>query len=369
MNNPSYHPLNSYIGGLDDAFLSLWRLDSSTSIFQPQWLRYIGGNSDEHGREISVLDSGNVIITGSTASYDFISNTKWLYPVLNFYDTTMRGKKDAFIAKFSLSGLPLWGTYFGGSGEDLARGLVNYSINDNGVITSYIAIAGGTKSSDLLSKNYSFSPSFQKELNGDGDTTQRDAFIAIFTDPPSSGIKQQLDFVTYYGGKKSEWPDVLVHYGPGLALGGNGELYLTFTTVSTDIQKDIVGPDYHYNSNTGNDNDGFLSKILNRNIPNQFDCTSFDWGNGFETGVAGLPNNKIALYPNPSTGNITIEYASGTGNVQFIIYDMTGKIVLNKTAQVNNNYHFDLNNLNSGIYLLEARNGSNISQTKFVIQK
>jgi hypothetical protein len=85
-------------------------------------------------------------------------------------------------------------------------------------------------------------------------------------------------------------------------------------------------------------------------------------------------SKTIYVYPNPSTGNIAVEYISpGSGNVQFTIYNLMGKAVFAKTEHadkgVSNTYSFTLFDLSAGIYLLEARNGNEISQTKFVIEK
>jgi len=80
------------------------------------------------------------------------------------------------------------------------------------------------------------------------------------------------------------------------------------------------------------------------------------------------------VFPNPTTGNISFEYLSNsTGNVQFTIYDITGKVVYDKvekaTDVISITYNFNLSVLNPGMYLLEARNGNEVSSKKFVIEK
>src|SRR6185295_4537127 len=147
----------------------------------------------------------------------------------------------------------------------------------------FIVIAGGTKSPDLLTAN---PPppgrlQFENALNGGTNTTYRDAYLAILTDPPNAFTFQLLDFATYYGGQRDEWDDVVNRYGPYVALGGNKEIYLTFYTKSKDIKNYITSPGYHFNTKSSiNNNDGFLAKILNSSIPGQDTCPTFGWKMG-----------------------------------------------------------------------------------------
>lgn len=78
------------------------------------------------------------------------------------------------------------------------------------------------------------------------------------------------------------------------------------------------------------------------------------------------------VYPNPSTGNITVEYLSNSsGNVQFSIYDVNGKVLFTQAEKpeqgISATFEFHLADLMPGIYLLEARNGMEVSSKKFVL--
>jgi Secretion system C-terminal sorting domain len=121
---------------------------------------------------------------------------------------------------------------------------------------------------------------------------------------------------------------------------------------------------------------GYYIEVLGKN--NKFDSANC-YSLKVETSAAPFTSltekssitesKSVRIFPNPSAGNITIEYAGNSGNIQFIIYDATGKIVFNKSQEVKNSYRFDLNNLHSGIYLIEAKNGNDITQAKFAIEK
>ncbi|HRH50001.1 MAG TPA: T9SS type A sorting domain-containing protein [Panacibacter sp.] len=82
---------------------------------------------------------------------------------------------------------------------------------------------------------------------------------------------------------------------------------------------------------------------------------------------------KPALYPNPSTGKINIQYNyNSAGKTQIKVFDLAGKIVFTKTAMAmkgNNIYNLDLSHLKQGMYYLELTDGNEQTRTKFIIQK
>lgn len=371
INDPTYHPLNSHHGGENDAFLSLWRLNKLTKVFEPQWLRYIGGKNDDRDREMIIDNKNNAIVTGLTRSNDFIKNLSWFYPVENFYDTSYGGVKDAFLAKFDASGNPMWGTYFGGNASDETRGLVRYSVSPG---ISHIAISGATQSLDLPVSPVH--PPFQTQLNGGSNLISRDAFVTILTDPGSPSEKQLLEFSSYMGGNKSESDNLLVDYGPDVELGGNDEMYMTFYTRSNDIENGISSPGYHFNTSSGNDHDGFLARIFNSNTPGAFDCheNNFDWGI-FKMGIyPGESNNLIQIFPNPSSGIINIMCPEVlTGEIEFLLYDPMGRMIFTKseaaTEASSSTFHLDLKDLSPGIYFLELKTKDKISSAKLILDR
>lgn len=84
--------------------------------------------------------------------------------------------------------------------------------------------------------------------------------------------------------------------------------------------------------------------------------------------------SNLEIYPNPSTGNISVEYSSMTsGTVQFFVRDISGRLLFNKTEQVeegdDDTFVFALPDLNPGVYILQAKNGEEISTKKFTIVK
>lgn len=84
-------------------------------------------------------------------------------------------------------------------------------------------------------------------------------------------------------------------------------------------------------------------------------------------------NELIKVHPNPSAGQITVEYVSTTTAPAVIkVYDGTGKTVFTSSVQAvkgNNTYHLNLSTVAAGMYNLEIYNGAVASRANFVIQR
>lgn len=83
-------------------------------------------------------------------------------------------------------------------------------------------------------------------------------------------------------------------------------------------------------------------------------------------------SNSFVVYPNPSHGEITLEYDAITeGNYQLEVLDVTGKIVLEQQGdalQGNNSIHYDLSSIAKGIYLVRLQTPGKDFEQKIVIQ-
>ncbi len=99
--------------------------------------------------------------------------------------------------------------------------------------------------------------------------------------------------------------------------------------------------------------------ILNKVIGPTFDGTLL--------GIDSYSNNSaIGVFPNPSTGTIKV---SGCDNSNFVLFDVTGKIILN--AKVKQAESIDLSGLSKGMYFyrIDSQNNGLLLKTgKLVIQ-
>jgi len=81
----------------------------------------------------------------------------------------------------------------------------------------------------------------------------------------------------------------------------------------------------------------------------------------------------LISYPNPTSGNTTIEYAMGySSTVNFTVSNLLGKIVFNETKSANkglNNFKFDATNVSNGVYIYSITDGKNTISKKLIVNK
>jgi hypothetical protein len=137
------------------------------------WATYYGGTGTDYTMDICTDVSGNLYFTGYTASTTYIATT-------GAYQTTNAGgANDGYVAKFSSSGVPIWATYFGGSGDDYGRGVKVDAVGN-------VFLAGYTPSTSGIATAGTYQSVYGGGLN--------DAFLAKFN---AAGI---LQWSTYFGG-------------------------------------------------------------------------------------------------------------------------------------------------------------------------
>jgi hypothetical protein len=79
----------------------------------------------------------------------------------------------------------------------------------------------------------------------------------------------------------------------------------------------------------------------------------------------------FAVYPNPNNGNFNIQFANNSSNgngVKVLVYDMRGRVILENNFEnsATFNQNIQLNNAQSGVYLLTVTDGE-IKQTKKIV--
>jgi hypothetical protein len=196
---PTWDPVGGdFHGGYPygDAFVSKINSDGSALIYST----YLGGNSDDVGRDIAVDASGNAYVIGYVQSSDF--------PIVNAFQPVLHGWRNAFVAKIDAAGNGLvYSTYLGGGEED-----------GHGIAVDALGrahVRGDTRSRDFpvyraiqpyLRSQYLFN-CFVSELNADGNA---------------------LVYSTYWGGSVGE-------AGVGIAVDAAGNTYVGGSTFSPDF--------------------------------------------------------------------------------------------------------------------------------------
>ncbi len=174
---------NAYAASLygpSDVFISKIDVTTSNLVYST----FMGSELDDDACGLA-LDANNVVyFAGTTLGTQF--------PMAGYsFDGYTSGNYDVVVAKVDTtqSGVNslIWATYFGGSGEDEARGV---SMDSKG----RVLVTGFTLSSDLpVTKATAIQPNY----GGNGD-----AFVAIF-DTTKQG-QQSLAYSTYLGGSQGE---------------------------------------------------------------------------------------------------------------------------------------------------------------------
>jgi len=207
-------------GGYSDAFVA--KFTSSGSL---TWGTYFGGSGDEHGNGITTDAFNNVYVAGQTSSATSIATS-------GSYQTSFGGGRDAFVAEFTSAGNLSWATYFGGSGNDGANGIVT-DLNSN------VYITGSTTSTSGIATKGAHKTSF----GGTGSNGYGDAFVAQFTTAGS------LSWATYFGDSADD-------EGTAITTDNYNNVYITGQTQS---QKGIATTGA-YQTSLGGDFDAFLVK-------------------------------------------------------------------------------------------------------------
>lgn len=216
-----------YGGGGSDFFLA--KFNTSGAL---QWGTYIGGTGIDGPAGSGVtsvfhncaLDNlGNILLASKTESTSGIASP-------GAQQTVMNGASDAFLAKFSPSGIRLWSTYFGGNDEDA---FIGFSVATD--TSNNIYFTGDTYSSTGVATT----GAYQTAYAGSGDN-----FLAKFN---TSGT---LQWATYQGWSGYEFPGTV-------SVNTTGSVYLTASTYSFDNLTGLGGFQFF---NTGG-SEGYITKF------------------------------------------------------------------------------------------------------------
>jgi hypothetical protein len=227
------------------------------------WATYYGGSGNDEPAALYADSTGNIAITGNTASANF--------PVTgNAFQGAIGQQSDAFVLKFTTLGLRVWSTFFGGGGTDFGKGVVIDNLGN-------VIVTGGTYSSNLPISSGVF------QLTPGGD---RDAFIVKFD--PTGGRR----WSTYYGGSG---PDE----GDAVTVDASNNIIAVGSTRSYNFQ---TSPGAFQTRLGGDTSDAFVVKFDKEGIR--------QWGT-----LYGGVNAEIALgVVTGSTGDVFVAGITGSTN-------------------------------------------------------
>lgn len=161
---------------------------------------YLGGGGDDSGSSIAIDNSGNVYVTGSTASVNF--------PTKNPAFANNKGLADIFVTKIDPAGANIiYSTYIGGSGLDRADGI---AVDTNG--NAFVVGRVDSTSTDFPTTAGSFGPNYRGgdfdgfvcKLNSQGSALIYSGFLGGEENDSVEGVAVDAAGVAYVtGGTKS----------------------------------------------------------------------------------------------------------------------------------------------------------------------
>jgi len=126
-----------------------------------QWATYFGGAGSDAIQALVTNAAGDLFLTGNAGS----GSTSGIATSGSYQDTYSGGTNDGFVAKFENGGTQKWGTYFGGSDNDLAAAIVFSSSGP--IVAGYAESSLGIASTGAHQTSYG---------------GNRDGFVARFQD-------------------------------------------------------------------------------------------------------------------------------------------------------------------------------------------
>ncbi|HAK29667.1 MAG TPA: hypothetical protein DCO90_10615 [Sphingobacterium sp.] len=235
---------------------------NSTLIIDPviDWSTYLGGSEYDDIRDTKIGKDGFVYVVGSTNSTTNIATVG--AHLTSFQGGNNSSGADAFIAKFSPSGVCVWSTYFGGSNVDLGLALAIDT-------TGYLYIAGRTNSLTGIATTGSY-----QETKA-GTNAGYDVYLVKFD---TAGMPV---WGTYYGGSSADGLESVV-----LTIDRYNNLYLAGNTQSAN---QIATANAFQATRPGNQ-DGFIAKFNTAGAlswATYFGTSTNEWINAITTDTFG----------------------------------------------------------------------------------
>ncbi|MFO0356438.1 MAG: T9SS type A sorting domain-containing protein [Sphingobacteriaceae bacterium] len=215
---------STFTGGNADAYFAKF---SSTG--QRLWATYYGGDGDEELASIATNGQNEVFLVGATTSTNNISTN-------GAHQSTHNWLRDGFAIKFNASGTQLWGTYYGGMGEDFLNDCTVDSFGNLFICGFSDSTSSLFPSTNLIATTGAFQSNY-----GGG---MYDAFLAKLN---NSGVR---NWGSYYGGNGVEG-------GLNINVDSSGGIYLSGGSDSTNLA--MIGG---YQLIHGGSIDGFLVKFI-----------------------------------------------------------------------------------------------------------
>ena len=324
---------NTAISG-DDGYLV--KTDLSGNF---QWSKIFGGSQPDDFHQVEKTSDGGFIISGTTSSSGPAKPNMWLVKTNSFGDS-------------------LWTKTFGGDNHD--HGYSAVQTLDGGYI-----IAGHTGSFGFNNED-----AYIVKVGSNGNGTNRLTYISAFglASPTCSGTTSLVKVILRnFGNEPVSNIPVTVEITGGITqtlntnftgpLAPQDVAIITFSpTINT-----IVGGSLTFYGYSSISNDVYPSRNSFTQTVSLAACT------GIEDLQVQL---GYSLYPNPTNGNVIIDFSSSYSNVNIELFDITGATI--KTFTINNTSDvrksIDLSTLSKGLYLFKVTTDKGFDVRRIVLE-
>jgi len=335
---------------------------------------YIGDQGDEACYALTINSDNNIAITGGTTSANYPVTTNAFQTVKNSgYDIVLT------VMDSNLTQL-LHSTFVGGSGDDIAWDIA-YNYDDQNYI-----IGIQTGSSFTITGSVA-----DPTANGGGD-----GMIIIL-----DNLLENVNSATYVGGSQVDFVSSVYYTNNTIFYCGITEsddlttspnAYYPSYLDENNYADGFVGSintdlsEFNYLSYFGGNNDDLIWRVSSHNnkiyingntMSSNIECDSTLKGtsdaiigvieNVYVSVNSILEENKISVYPNPTSEYINIEVnTQPIKNIQ--LFDISGKMVLNLPNISNRNYlKINISDLNKGLYTIVINNETGMNK-KIIIE-
>ncbi|MFH0893423.1 MAG: SBBP repeat-containing protein [Bacteroidota bacterium] len=304
--NPGYATVNITSNGAYDVFIL--NLDSSGNY---KWVKKFGSDDYDYGGEISTDVFFNIFITGT------FSDTLDFDPGTGISNLIPYGFNDMFILKLDAAGNFIWAKQIGNAGYNYSGPIftdVSGNLYATGSFTDTLDFDPGAGVENLISAGNN--DIYLLKLDTAGD------FLWV------KQIGDTLDEVAYSG-----------------MVDATGNIYTTGSfqgTVDFDPGAGI------YNLVSAGSNDAFILKL---NQP---------------VGISEHSSlNEVNIFPNPSTGDFTIDLGNAYQNIDVTISDISGRIIFSKNFDNCSKLPVHLN-VTQGFYVVSVKADSDSFVRKII---
>jgi hypothetical protein len=361
------------------------------------WSTYYGANKDDRGHHVVVDSHNQIYLSGTALSATDIATS-------GTFHSGLAGSFDSYLVKFSSAGIPIWGTYIGGTYEDRGRDCIidhegniyvtGFSQSDTGIATAGTWKQFRTPGIDSTGYNTLDAYVIKFDTNGQrlwgtyfGDTlsetsrgiavnSHNDIFIAGAT-YSSYGIAYGNAYQTTLGGVSDAY---FAKFNSGGELvyssyfGGSGEEQVggygliirtddsdNFYLCSSTHSEDSIATAGAYQTALAGGYDVFIAKFADTLIVNGADNPDEP---SFE--------NNLVICPNPVRDLVFINVdADDKSPVTIKVYSAQGRLVMMKNVLLEegkNEIQLSVNYLAKGIYILAVEDERSVRRKKFIVE-